>query len=459
MSQVRIDIRELGAAGAPGAFGAGLGERAALASRATASAVPNAAPETRTTRSWWARGLRVVRNAAIAVAVLTLVPVGLVVLRGDDLGRKLFHRNTFMEERTRATDAVRSFRVPRDASITPMQAGLALNALQPRSASNVPGFERIELATRPVPVWQTTELPPGMFPTARPDFYKGPSSRTVLEASVKGFSQAEMEYLRALATAPLWREFDLVARAPAVDVIGGQFRLPFGPDASPEQRPILSIGMSRELAYAAVSRAAYHMALGETVAAETVLRSIMSYGFAFIDNGTSGIEDMLGVMFVNIGRDALRRFYVIQHDPRSELPALPPPARGGVYMARGDVPSSAAEARRQLIARIEDPAVPSGLRFDGLQSLSATSCTNVRELLLGPNSDVRDVRSRARHTLARHPSEQALVDLKNRPLMSAPDVSSPNPLQSLAVSAATVAGTVLQNPRLVSCTRLLGERW
>ena len=48
---------------------------------------------------------------------------------------------------------------------------------------------------------------------------------------MKGFSPREMEYLRSLATAPVWREFDLVARAPAVDAIGGQLRVPFAPEA------------------------------------------------------------------------------------------------------------------------------------------------------------------------------------------------------------------------------------
>ena len=78
----------------------------------------------------------------------------------------------------------------------------------------------------------------------------------------------------------------------------------------PEQRPLPSFEGSRELAYAAVSRAAYHMALGQRDSAETVLRSIVSFGFAFIDNGTSGLEAVIGSVIVAIGRDALHRFYV-----------------------------------------------------------------------------------------------------------------------------------------------------
>jgi hypothetical protein len=39
---------------------------------------------------------------------------------------------------------------------------------------------------------------------------------------------------------------------------------------------------------------------------------------------------------------------------------------------------SAADTRRRLLARIEDPAVPLSERFDGLRDVSLASCTNVR---------------------------------------------------------------------------------
>jgi hypothetical protein len=438
MSQVRNDVREPAINGASGAFGAKLDAQASLAARAHASP---AATDTRPTRSWWARGLRVVRNAAIAVAVMTLVPVGLVAFRGDRLARFIFHGNADIAIRTAYGQDKRPLRVATDPSITPLQAGLALNALQP-NRPRVPGFEAIEPATHPIAPWRTTvSLPADMFTTARPDMYNGPSSRYVLQASVKGFSPREMEYLRTLATAPVWREFDLVARARAVDAIGGQLRIPFGAEATPERRPLPSFKDSRELAYAAVARAAYYMAIGQPDTAETVLRSIVSYGFAFIDNGTSGLEVLIGGIIVGTGYEALDRFYLIQHYPRP--------------ISHPFVPMKADESRHGLLMRIEDPAVPRGVRFDGLQSLYATSCTNVRELLLGPRADVRGVLQRARSSLARYPSEQALVDLQARRLAPTSDGPPPNPIQSLAVSSATVAGVVLHNPRLASCTRIL----
>jgi len=302
-------------------------------------------------------------------------------------------------------------------------------------------------------------MSPGMFVTARSNFYDGPSSQMILEAAAKGFSPGERAYLEALSASPLWRDFDLVARAPAVDVIGGRFRIPFGRDAFPEQRPIPSFKTSRELSYAAVARAAHYMAIGQRDSAEMVLRSIVSYGFALIDNGSTSIEGLIGGVIVGVGRDALQRFYVIQHDPRASLPALAPMAKSVVSAERAGTEPAAEELRRQLLARLADPAVPLTERFDGLQSLSIASCTNVRELLFGPRSEVVDAVDRARRTIARFPSERALVDLQTRLPALSGSYGPLNPFQSLAASAAGVAGVVTQNPRLVTCTRILTGGW
>ncbi len=449
-------MRELDGTATPGVFGAGLDARAPLATRGSTSAL---APRLTTTRTWWARGLRVVRNAAIAVAVMALVPVSLVTFEGDYFAHRLYRMDAGVATRTAIAERTRSFRLPADPSITPQQAGMALNALRLNNKPS-PGFETIEPATRPVLTWRALVIAPDMFATARPDLFSGPSNRGVLEASVRGFTPRETEYLRTLASAPVWREFDLVARARAVDVVGGQFRIPFGPEATAERRPLPSFRDSRELAYAAVSRAAYHMALGQRDSAEAVLRSIVSFGFAFIDNGSTVVDELIGDVMVGAGRDALQRFYHIEHDPRASSPALAPPPRDFLTSASRDAArTTSAEDRRRLLARIEDPATPFGQRISGLQSLSAAACTNVRELLVGPGDDVSGVLARARHTVARFPSEQALVDLELREQILPADEVSANPIQSLLVSSATVAGTVLHNPRLARCTRILVWAW
>jgi hypothetical protein len=122
-------------------------------------------------------------------------------------------------------------------------------------------------------------------------------------------------------------------------------------------------------------------------------------------------------------------------------------------------PKTADDLQRRLLANIEDPAVPLGVRYESLRMLSGSSCTSVRGLLFGPTAEARQVVERARHSLARYPSEVALVELLTRPPYLSPDISSPNPFQTVALSSASVAGVVLHNPRLVSCTRILTGGW
>ena len=73
MSQVRIDVRDLNVGEAARVFGGELHAPAPLAARSAAPLAPNGASVRRT---WWARGLRVARDAAIAVAIMALVPIG-----------------------------------------------------------------------------------------------------------------------------------------------------------------------------------------------------------------------------------------------------------------------------------------------------------------------------------------------------------------------------------------------
>jgi hypothetical protein len=460
MKDVRFGMRDAAAAGADSVFDQGFGAQVPMAAPTHSTPVPR---EAKTPFGWLSLAGRIVRNAVIAVALMTLVPIGLTVVRGDRLARMAYDSNANTSARIAATEPVRPYRLPVDPTITPMQAGLALNALQQRREP-VAGFTPIEPPSRPAVTWRTSTMSPDMFASLRPTMYAAgyasPASQAILEAAAKGFSPRELDYLHKLATAPVWHEFDLVARAPAVDIIGGQLSIPFGPEASVEQRPLIRFKDIREISNAAVSRAAYFMARGERDSAETVLRSIVSFGFVLIDNSSTKLDELIGAVIVGTGRDALQRFYLLEHDPRASAAALAMPSRlTRADVARREMHGSSDDVRRQTIERIEDPTLPMGDRFDALRSLSVASCTNPRELLFGPRADVTDVLARARHTLARYPSERALVDLQSQVISQPSGFKATNPLQALAVSAASISSVVLQNPRLTSCTIILSSHW
>lgn len=418
------------------------------------------APEAGTKRAWWMPVLRIVRNAFIAAVAMAVIPVATVAVRGDHLARMLYSSSPGIRGRVLViAEPARAFGVARDPSITPMRVGLALNELQYRRSEN--GFLAIRPATRYVRPWRTGTLAADMFVGERSGFYDGPANQTILEAVAKGFTPREQAYLKALAEAPIWHEFDLVARAPAVDIVGGQLRIPFDPDALPEQRPLPSYRDNKEMAYAAVSRAAYYMSIGKPREAEQTLRSIISFGFALIDNGTMAMDELIGTVDVGIGRDALRRFYVIEHDPRASLPGLAPLPKGPFQnplrsSRQGDVAElSPDEVRRQLLARLADPTRPRPERLRAVRELTLSQCTSVRGLLFGQPDEVRDAIEHAKTSLARYPSERAVVELETRLPSAAIVSSSASPVQSLLVSPSVVAGTVLGNPRLGACTLLL----
>lgn len=411
---------------------------------------PAASGKGRAKRSWLSVAVRIVRDAAVAVAFMTLVPIAVVGFRGENAWGYGNFGNS-IRAKLALSDASRSLVLPKDPSITPMMAGLAFNALQPRREPGA--FPFIEPPSRPEQSWQTATLTPEMFVNGTMNVgFHGPSSATILEAVARGFTPPEMAYLRTLATAPVWREFDLVARAPAVDFMGGWLKMPFPGNVDAGQMPIPSYKATKELAYAAVSRAAYHLAIGQRDSAETVLRSVMSFGFAMIDNGHTAIDEAIGNIIVSIGRDALRRLYVITNDPRSTVPALAPTKASVGVPEYTRVPLD--QMRKLLIAEAANPNEHFGMRYEALRLLSVSSCTNVKELMFGNSSDVTEAFENARRTLARYPSERALVDLLAHPPQPRMDDIKYAPVQALAVSTATVAGTVLQNPRLAACTRI-----
>ncbi len=408
-----------------------------------------------TKRSWLGFGLRIVRDAAIAVALMALVPITIVAVNGDDLWSSAAGRN--VRPKIERAETSRPFALAYDPSITPIQAGRAFNALQSNYADVT--FPSPHIASRPEATWSSALLTNEMFPTARPHSFHGPANEKILEAVAHGFTPKEMEFLRTLSTAPAWREFDLLARAQAVDFIGGRFIIPFAPGATLRQMPSPSFAGTKEMSYAAVSRAAYHMAIGQRDSAETILRSIISVGFAEIDNGVTLLEQLIGTVNVGIGRDALRRFYLITGDPRASAAPLNPTVSEftnptTVYDPFTSV-SSRDGIRRALIAKSANPALHRAERYESLYLLSQSSCTNVRELLFGTRTDVTDAFTAARRDLARYPSEQAMVDLIGRSGATPPAGLLTNPLEKFAVSTATIAGAVLGNPRLAACTRTI----
>ena len=116
--------------------------------------------------------------------------------------------------------------------------------------------------------------------------------------------------------------------------------------------------------------------------------------------------------------------------------------------------------RRRVLATVNAPDVARALRMESYFDLALSPCTNVRELLSGPDADVRAGLTGARKALARFPSEQALLDLMDRAPSSTmpPNIRSAlatSPLSAGAIGVARFAGWFLRNPRIPGCVSIL----
>lgn len=415
-------------------------------------------------RAGWLRaGLRIARNALVGMLLLVSVPVVVVgIADARDVSRGLLRVNTVLGERMAEVERLRVLMAPRDPGITPMQAGLAFRALQMgrqndglvASPDADATFPMRDVPTHGERSWRSVTITPSMFPGLMGMGYSGPMPSRIIAATQGKLSGDELAYLRTVAESPVWADFDRVGSARSVDLLGGQFVLPFRADAVAYTMPTMRYADSKELAYAGVSRAAFYVATGQTERAERSLKSIVSFGFAMIDNGSTLLDALIGRTIVDIGRDGLHQLYVLTNDAEGLQRAARLSSRSQV--ARRSVPFDADAAWARLLADATNPQAPRTLRLESLRQLSMGTCGTVRGMLFGMSPEVNAAFDAASGTLVRYPSDQAYLDLVRDQPNRLPEQATPRGAgERLLFGAATVAGIVLDNPRVPACTRLV----
>lgn len=450
MSAARIDSREaLGTAwGGPG----GAGAVPARTSPAPADQVRETAyGGSSASQSGWGRTvLRVLRNAAIGLALLSTIPFGLVASRSVVFVPEMSH----LVRRTAEAADWRDFRAPIDASITPQAAGMALRRITtPPSREHY--IMRSVTSTHARP-WSSITLAPDLFPGMRTPQSKSPAASMLISKTPGGYSAGEMAYLREVAEAPFWKDFDAVSLASQVDMIGGLYETPFTAEAELPGFPTVGYTDAKQTAYAGVARATYYLASGNPAEAERVLRTIMSFGFTFIDQGVTTLDAMVGRMIVGIGRDGLYHLYL--QTGRGELAErVSPPSANAMPVTRSRAaPVDQKTAHALALALISDVRAPRPIRIGALEALSyGGSCGSVRTMLTGPSDELRNALAAARQSMARYPSEQAYFDLVERTMNNGPPVERDASLIGrVASGTASVLSAVTGNPRIASCTNL-----
>lgn len=405
---------------------------------------------------WKRRAVRALRDLALSAALLALVPIGMTMTVSRAVvsaNLAPVYNNTTVK--LREAEQMRHLAAPKTSSITPLQAGELMAALSPERRES-PAFPLRPVAQRPARSWDNLAVPAGIG-GPRGNSWNGPRAEEILEIAAAGLSAEQVAYLRTIAEAPVWRSFDQIATAPAVDVIGGRFELPFRPTSHAYAMPIWPFAGSKELAYASVSRAAYYLAMGNRAEAEAVLQRTVGFGFVFIDNATNLLDVLIGRVIVGIGRSGLEDLYRVTGDPRlADVVA----AGREVRRPPGARRPTAAEAREMALSNANNATLQRAMRLESLHLLAHASCTNPRELVLGPGRDVRDAYAKASRELARFPSERALLDLMldspNRPI-DPTGARRRDPVTGVIVGASTVASLIFDNPRMAYCTRIVTD--
>lgn len=352
-------------------------------------------------------------------------------------------------------EVARPFVLPPDPRITADEAGRAYVAVLPVERPSA-DFPRPVVENRSDAPWRGELMAPEVFGGVRASNWNGPSSTGILEAAAKGLTSRQMAVLREYALAPIWKDFDLVVQAPAVDLMGARFQVPFRENARVYSMPVLKFAATKEMAYAGVSRAAFHLAEGRRAEAERILRGVISYGFVLKDNASTRIDELMGDVIVGIGRDGLTRYYDIVKDPRgAELAAAYERARAGEIPSPGpawiDAPGDTPEKRARLIEIIGSPEASRALRFEALNALSYTTCGNLREFVAGPGEEVKAAFDEARRTLVRHPSDRALIDLIERSGPGSAPFDEAYGIPTRVLDVAHVGDKFFLNPRLTTC--------
>lgn len=388
---------------------------------------------------WWRRSLRVVRDVAIGFAVIAAIPLTTISV----MGSSNWSTNS-LRDRVVELARVRPLGVAVDPSISPIAAGEALHRLAPPKPREGDGQRVIVPDVLP---WEAAPLDATLFDGRRSTWWAGPNPSEML-TTAPAFSPAEMAWLKAMAEAPMWQDVERVARAKSIDIYGAMLETPLGANSS-AVTPFLSTRRLRVIGEAGVARAAYYEAIGQPARAEEALRTIVSFGFAMVDNGIWFLDAMAGRIAVERGRSALRELGLLHGDARLVALAAPFSSKSGV--SRVPFAERVENATRDLT----DATLPRSFRFEQYSLLRYSTCSTMRGTILGLSDQEEAAVEEARRTLPRFESERGVLDYMDRRFDASIRAIPPGgALRAIVQGAAEVTSAVTGNPRIAACTRM-----
>ena len=354
------------------------------------------------------------RRGAALVAVLFLaafgptITIAVTTAIGPILASIAIPSFLSVQEMAGGAEILRRNVVTKNASVTPEAAGSALQNLA--FVGGVPDPEEWEQPPR-------TAYEDPWFPNA--DFFPDPFSQSVardlLSRPLADFAEDQQAALRQAAGHPAQDEFELLAQASLVDVVSGRWTLPFADSMTFQDLPWPRFQAFRTAGLARVAKAAVELADGEAETAENTLEELISTGFLLIDQGPTLLDNLMGVVLVNLGGDALEAYYARIGDVR-EAEALEWGRQGALEAARkaraGLIPEDIRSLLQGVPDIVETDDALRGLRWEYFATFNMLSpCINLHKMVFGPDQTYDEWRERARDALVRVPGERDLFEL------------------------------------------------
>lgn len=353
---------------------------------------------------------RVGATVVVVLFLLTLIPtitVAVTAAIGPILAEIAVPTFLSVQEMAGAAETLRRYRIDTDPSITPAQAGAALQNIAFVGGGEVETWEKAP----------EKEYPEGWFPDsdAFPDPFTESVAGDLMARPLADFTPDEQAALRQAAANPAHEEFQLLSRAQLVDVVSGRWTLPFPDTLNFQSLPWPRFAAFRTAGLAQVARAAVEVSRGDRANAEETLRELISTGFLLVDQGPTLLDNLMGVVLVNMGGNALEAYYT-RTGQSGEAQALKWAREGSTaaaHKARAGVLSEDIHSLLQGIPDlVESEDALRGLRWEYFATFNMLApCINVHKMVFGPDDTYDEWRMRARDKLVRVRGEIDLFKL------------------------------------------------
>jgi hypothetical protein len=344
--------------------------------------------------------------ALISVPILTLIPTSAI---GPIMATLAVPGFDTVRGRAARAEALRSYVLPVDPSITPAEAGSLLQELAYVGSDREPTpGERAPLKRIAEPWLPGSDEanPFGIDPFGWAD--------SLMAAVAGDVSPEQRAFLADVADHPAGADFSRLAHAGAIDVESARFADPLPPNLTLATMPVAWLAALRRGAYAHIGGAAYDVVNGRPALAEAKIMEVISVGLLIGDGSPALLDDLVGYQLADQGAHALASLYSATGETAkaAELAKVRGVADRAVTRVRYVSPLGAEAWVRSLPALVTDTSVVRGLRWEYFVGVTTlTPCLNLQRIVFGPDQDYMTFLESAHESLVEWPSEESLFHL------------------------------------------------